>query len=297
MEFKNKKMTQTPFSKIIAGTMTWGIWGKNLDKNQMIELMNHCLETGITTFDHADIYGGYTTEADFGNAFGESRIDRKKIQLISKCGIQLVSENRSVKIKHYDYSKSHIIKSAEQSLKNLKTDYLDLLLLHRPSPLMQADEIAEAIEKLKTEGKILEFGVSNFTPSQTDLIQAKTEIKYNQIEFSVTHFDAMLNGSLDHMQTNGIQPMCWSPLGTVFKKNHEKSIRIKKLARQLSTKYNAEMDVLLLAWILKHPSEILPVFGTADKTRIAKLMKATTIEMELEDWFAFWTESAGKEVP
>lgn len=297
MEFKNKKMTQTPFSKIIAGTMTWGIWGKNLDKNQMIELMNHCLETGITTFDHADIYGGYTTEADFGNAFGESRIDRKKIQLISKCGIQLVSENRSVKIKHYDYSKSHIIKSAEQSLKNLKTDYLDLLLLHRPSPLIQADEIAEAIEKLKTEGKILEFGVSNFTPSQTDLIQAKTEIKYNQIEFSVTHFDAMLNGSLDHMQTNGIQPMCWSPLGTVFKKNHEKSIRIKKLARQLSTKYNAEIDVLLLAWILKHPSGFLPVFGTADKTRIAKLMKATTIEMELEDWFAFWTESAGKEVP
>jgi len=297
MEFKNKKMTQTPFSKIIAGTMTWGIWGKNLDKNQMIELMNHCLETGITTFDHADIYGGYTTEADFGNAFGESRIDRKKIQLISKCGIQLVSENRSVKIKHYDYSKSHIIKSAEQSLKNLKTDYLDLLLLHRPSPLIQADEIAEAIEKLKTEGKILEFGVSNFTPSQTDLIQAKTEIKYNQIEFSVTHFDAMLNGSLDHMQTNGIQPMCWSPLGTVFKKNHEKSIRIKKLARQLSTKYNAEIDVLLLAWILKHPSGFLPVFGTADKTRIAKLMKATTIEMELEDWFAFWTESAGNLVP
>jgi predicted oxidoreductase len=297
MEFKNKKMGQRPFSKIIAGTMTWGIWGKNLDKNQMIELMNHCLETGITTFDHADIYGGYTTEAAFGNAFGESRIDRKKIQLISKCGIQLVSENRSAKIKHYDYSKYHIIRSAEQSLKNLKTDYLDLLLLHRPSPLMQADEIAEAIEKLKTEGKILEFGVSNFTPGQTDLIQAKTEIKYNQIEFSVTHFDAMLNGSLDHMQTNGIQPMCWSPLGTVFKKDDEKSIRIKKLAKRLSSKYNVEIDVLLLAWILKHPSGILPVFGTADKTRIENLMMATTIEMELEDWFAFWTESAGNPVP
>jgi predicted oxidoreductase len=263
----------------------------------MIELMNHCLETGITTFDHADIYGGYTTEAAFGNAFGKSGINRKKIQLISKCGIQLVLENRSAKIKHYDYSKSHIISSAEQSLKNLKTDYLDLLLLHRPSPLIQTDEVAEAIEKLMSEGKILEFGVSNFTPTQTDLIQAKTEIKYNQIEFSVTHFDAMLNGSLDHMQVNGIQPMCWSPLGTVFKKDDKKSIRIKKLAKRLSTKYNAEMDVLLLAWILKHPSGILPVFGTADKTRIANLMKATTIEMELEDWFAFWTESAGNPVP
>jgi predicted oxidoreductase len=290
-------MTKIPFSKIIAGTMTWGHWGKNLDKNQMIELMNSCLENGITTFDHADIYGGYTTEVAFGNAFGESRIDREKIQLISKCGIQLPSENRSTKIHHYNYSKSHIIWSAEQSLKNLKTDYLDLLLLHRPSPLMQVDEIAEAIEKLKNEGKILDVGVSNFTPSQTDLIQTKTEINYNQIEFSVTHFEAMLNGSLDYMQTNGIQPMCWSPLGTVFKKDDEKSIRIKKLAKRLSSKYNAEIDVLLLAWILKHPSGILPVFGTADKTRIAKLMKATTIEMELEDWFAFWTESAGKEVP
>jgi len=289
-------VSKTPFSKIIAGTMTWGIWGKNLDKNQMIELMNSCLETGITTFDHADIYGGYTTEAAFGNAFAESRIDRKKIQLISKCGIQLLSENRSTKIKHYDYSKSHIISSAEQSLKNLKTDYLDLFLLHRPSPLMQVDEIAEAIEKLKTEGKILDFGVSNFTPSQTDLIQTKTKINYNQIQFSVTHFEAMLDGSLDHMKINGIQPMCWSPLGTVFRKEDDKSSRIKNLAEQFSLKYDVEIDVLLLAWILKHPLGILPVFGTADKTRIAKLMKAARIEMELEDWFAFWTESAGKPV-
>ena len=290
-------MNKTPFSKIIAGTMTWGIWGKNLDKNQMIELMNSCIETEITTFDHADIYGGYTTEAAFGNAFGESQIKREDIQLISKCGIQLPTENRNTKIHHYNYSKSHIIWSAEQSLKNLKTDYLDLFLLHRPSPLMQVDEIAEAIEKLKTEGKILDVGVSNFTPSQTDLIQTKTKINYNQIEFSITHFEPMLDGSLDHMRLNGIQPMCWSPLGSVFKKGDDKSIRIKKLATQLSLKYNVEIDVLLLAWIMKHPSGILPVFGTANKSRIANLMKATTIEMELEDWFALWTESAGNPIP
>jgi predicted oxidoreductase len=290
-------INKTPFSKIIAGTMTWGIWGKNLDKKQMIDLMNFCLETGITTFDHADIYGGYTNESDFGNAFGESQIKREDIQLISKCGIQLPTENRTTKIHHYNYSKSHIIWSAEQSLKNLKTDYLDLFLLHRPSPLMQVDEIAEAIEKLKNDGKILDVGVSNFTPSQTDLIQTKTKINYNQIEFSITHFEPMLDGSLDHMQLNGIQPMCWSPMGSVFKKADDKSIRIKKLAAQLSQKYNVEIDVLLLTWILKHPSGILPVFGTADKSRIANLMKATTIEMELEDWFAFWTASAGNPIP
>jgi predicted oxidoreductase len=290
-------MNKTLFSKIIAGTMTWGYWGKNLNKNQMIELMNSCIETGITTFDHADIYGGYTTEAAFGNAFGESQIDRNKIQLISKCGIQLPSENRNTKIHHYNYAKEHIIWSAEQSLKNLKTDYLDLLLLHRPSPLMQVDEIVEAIEKLKSEGKILDFGVSNFTPSQTDLIQTKIKVNYNQIEFSATHFEPMLDGSLDYMQTNNITPLCWSPMGTVFKKNDEKSVRVKNLATKLSTKYDVTIDVLLLAWILKHPAGILPVFGTADKTRITHLMKATEVEMGLEDWFAFWTESAGNPIP
>jgi len=292
-----KPMTKTPFSKIIAGTMTWGVWGKKLDKNQKIDLMNFCIEMGITTFDHADIYGGYTNESDFGNAFGESQIKREDIQLISKCGIQLPSANRNTKIHHYNYSKSHIIWSAENALKNLKTDYLDLLLLHRPSPLMQVDEIAEAIEKLISEGKILDVGVSNFTPSQTDLIQSKTKINYNQIEFSVTHLEPMLDGSLDYMQLHKIQPMCWSPMGSVFKKVDEKSIRIIKLASELSLKYNVEIDALLLAWILKHPAGILPVFGTTNKTRIANLMKATTVEMELEDWFAFWTESAGNHVP
>lgn len=290
-------INKTAFSKIIAGTMTWGTWGKNLDRNQMIELIHSCIETGITTFDHADIYGGYTTEAAFGNAFGESQIKREDIQLISKCGIQLPSENRSTKIHHYNYSKSHIIWSAEQSLKNLKTDYLDLLLLHRPSPLMQVEEIVEAIEKLKKEGKILDVGVSNFSPSQTDLIESILKINYNQIEFSVTHFQAMLDGSLDHMQLNRIQPMCYSPMGSVFKKTDDRSNRITKLADQLSLKYNVELDVLLLAWILKHPSGILPVFGTANKSRIANLMQATRVELELEDWFALWTASAGHPIP
>jgi predicted oxidoreductase len=290
-------INKTAFSKIIAGTMTWGTWGKNLDTNQMIELIHSCIETGITTFDHADIYGGYTTEAAFGNAFDESQIKREDIQLISKCGIQLPSANRSTKIHHYNYSKSHIIWSAEQSLTNLKTDYLDLLLLHRPSPLMQVDEIVEAIEKLKNDGKILDVGVSNFTPSQTNLIESKLKMNYNQIEFSVTHFQAMLDGSLDHMQLNRIQPMCYSPMGSVFKKTDDTSNRITKLADQLSLKYNVELDVLLLAWILKHPSGILPVFGTTSKNRIVNLMQATEVEMELEDWFALWTASAGHPIP
>ena len=137
-------------SPIIAGTMNWGIWDKNLSTTEMSHLINICIENKITTFDHADIYGGYTTEAAFGKALTESKVDRKNMQLITKCGIEHISENRPKNVvKHYDYSAAYIIWSVENSLKNLQTDYLDALLLHRPSPLMQADEIAEAVEKLK----------------------------------------------------------------------------------------------------------------------------------------------------
>lgn len=290
-------MDKKSFSKIIAGTMTWGVWGKNCSTQQMIELMNCCLENNITTFDHADIYGDYTTEAEFGKAFNESKIDRSTIQLISKCGIQMESDKRNNFVKHYDYATSYIIGSVEQSLRNLQTDYLDLLLLHRPSPLMRADDIAEAIAKLKQDGKILDFGVSNFTPLQTDLIETKIKINYNQISFSITDFEAMTNGSLDHMQTRNITPMCWSPLGTVFRQDNDQTQRLKNILGELSTKYAVPADILLLAWILKHPAGILPVCGTADPSRLANLMKATTVNMELQDWFALWSESAGVPVP
>ena len=145
---------QVKLSPIIAGVMSWGIWDKNLNTKEMSHLMHLFLENGISSFDHADIYGGYTTEAAFGKALLESKIERKNLQLITKCGIELISENRPQNlVKHYNYSKEYIIWSAENSLKNLQTDYLDVFLLHRPSPLLQVDEVAEAIEKLKSEGR------------------------------------------------------------------------------------------------------------------------------------------------
>ncbi len=284
---------KTSLSKIISGTMTWGIWGKNLDEKSMINLMNNCLENNISTFDHADIYGNYTTEASFGNAFANAKIEREKVQFISKCGIQTEARNA---VKHYNYKKEYIVWSVENTLNNLKTDYLDILLLHRPSPLMQADEIAEAVEKLKTEGKIIDFGVSNFTPSQCELIQTRTKISCNQIQFSLTDFDAMNNGNLDFMQVNKIVPMAWNPLGSVFKVDSEKTSRIEKAANKLSDKYNVEVDVLLLVWIMKHPAGILPVFGTTDQSRISKLIKTTEIDMDLEDWFEIYTTSLGHKV-
>lgn len=277
--------------------MTWGIWGKKLQKNDMIDLMHHCIDENINTFDHADIYGGYTTEADFGLAFAESDIKRENIQLISKCGIQYVSDNRTNTVKHYDYSKSYIIWSVESSLKHLKTDYLDLLLLHRPSPLMEPDEIAEAISELKTRGLISSFGVSNFTPSQVELLSKSVDVSVNQIEFSLTQHTAMHNGSLDHMMTNNITPMAWSPLGNVFREDTEQTRRIHRQLGELLDTYNATEDQLLLAWILKHPSKIHPVIGTTNKQRITDAMKAAKIKLDLEDWFKILVACQGHKVP
>lgn len=277
--------------------MNWGAWDKKLSAEEMAHTIHICLENGITTFDHADIYGGYTTEAEFGEGFKKSRLSRESIQLISKCGIQHVTGNRSNRIKHYDYSKDYIIWSVENSLKNLQTDYLDVLLLHRPSPLMVADEIAEAITKLQSEGKIVDFGLSNFTSSQTDLIQQKIKVSYNQIQFSASYFTPMLDGSLDHMQVHGIRPMAWNPLGNVFREDSEQTRWLKRLLASLVQKYDVGADVLLLAWILRHPAGIIPIAGTVNVARIQQLMKATKIEMELEDWFAIWTESMGDKVP
>ena len=291
LETRNSKL-----SEIIAGTMNWGVWDKKLNTQEMIHLINICIENKITTFDHADIYGGYTTEEQFGKAFGESKISREKLQLISKCGIQLEG-SRTNKIKHYDYSKEYIIWSVENSLKNLQTDYLDVLLLHRPSPLMIADEIAEAVEKLKSEGKIIDFGLSNFTTSQSELIRSKTEVSYNQIQFSATHYEAMLDGSLDYMQTHSIRPMSWNPLGTVFREDSDQTRRLKKLLAQLVEKYEVGSDTILLAWILKHPSNVLPVAGTVNVARIQALMKAVDLNLDQQDWFAIWTESMGNKVP
>ncbi|WP_321254210.1 aldo/keto reductase [Psychroserpens sp.] len=285
------------YSRLIAGTMTWGIWGKALQKTEIIDLMGHCIENGITTFDHADIYGGYTTESDFGKAFKDSGIDRTSIELISKCGIQYLSDNRNNSVKHYNYSKDYIIWSAENSLNLLNSDYLDLLLLHRPSPLMQPEEIAEAISNLKSRGLIKSFGVSNFTASQMALINKYSTIDVNQIEFSLTQHSAMHDGILDHMMTNTVTPMAWSPLGSVFREDTEQNRRIHKQLGALLEKYNASEDQLLLAWILKHPSLIHPVIGTTTKKRITDAANAINIELELEDWFKILVACQGHKVP
>ncbi|MAV78704.1 MAG: aldo/keto reductase [Flavobacteriaceae bacterium TMED171] len=287
----------TKGKRIISGTMNWGVWGKQLDTSSMAELIASCVEHGVLTFDHADIYGGYSTEAEFGKAFLETKIPREDLYFISKCGIQFSNNSSPILLNYYNYSKDYIVAQVENSLQNLQTDFLDLLLLHRPSPLMQSDDINAAIYQLITQGKIKAFGVSNFTSSQIDLIQESHPIVYNQIECSLLHYLPLYDGTLDYLTKNKIGVMAWSPLGKYFTNHDNKRKRIKKALIPLMEKYEAEEDELLLAWLMHHPAQIHPVIGTTKIGRIKKSVRVIKIQMEEIDWFSLLVASQGHEMP
>lgn len=262
----------------------------------MADLMVFCVSKGLTTFDHADIYGDYENETAFGKAFVDSGINRESIQLISKCGIQMTQGRNNV-VKHYQYDADYIIWSAEQSLKKLQTDYLDLFLLHRPSPLMVPEEIAKAIGELKSMGKIRQFGVSNFTPSQIAVLEQEVEVEGNQVEFSLTHTTPMEDGTFDDCVANKRMTMAWSPLGSYFRENNQQNKRISKVLESLTEKYGVDESQLLLSFLFKHPSKVYPVVGTTNRTRLAASLEATKIDLELQDWFILLEASKGVEVP
>ena len=246
------------------------------------------------------IRDSYTTEALFGRATKGKSSLRQRMELISKCGIKLVTPNRpDFKLKSYDTSKAHILSSVDQSLKNLKTDYLDLLLIHRPSPLMDPSEIAETFNQLKQAGKVLNFGVSNFTVSQFSTLNKYYPLITNQIEISLLHDEFLLDGTLDQCIRNGIAPMAYSTMakGAFFAEETSDSIkRIKKVASKLKKKYHATYEELVTAWLLAHPARILPIIGTTVIERMTMAVRATEINLEREDWFALWEASRGEEV-
>jgi len=288
-------------SPVIAGCMKWGQWGVKYSTAQYLQLIENCIVNKITSFDHADIYGDYTVEEEFGNALKLKPHLRQQIQLITKCGIRRFTPNRPEhKIHSYDTSRLHIITSVERSLKNLNTDYIDLLFIHRPDPLMNPQEIAEAFAQLKQEGKVLHFGVSNFTPSQMDMMMTAFKIEFNQLEISVLHLDPFHDGSLDKCIQHNIRPMSWGPLGSGKLYNDdtdERNIRVLAVANILSEKYNCSADQILLAFLFKHPSKIIPVIGSTKIERLTSAYDATKINIEREEWFMLWRASKGHEIP
>ncbi|HYG04570.1 MAG TPA: aldo/keto reductase [Chryseosolibacter sp.] len=276
-------------SRIIAGAWRWNeIDGATVDK-----LITTSLDAGITSFDHADIYGNYGNEAIFGNWLKKNQSLRQSMQLITKCGIRLLSAKQpGTWIKHYDTSKEHIIQSVENSLQNFGTDYVDLLLIHRPDPLMDPETVADAFGLLKQNGKVLHFGVSNFTATQFEMLQSclPFPLVTNQLEISLGKVDTLFDGTLDVMMKHKASPMAWSPLGGGKLMTSQANLWTK------NEKYNATETQLSLAWLLRHPADIFPVIGTTQPSRVTESAKAIDIELDRQDWFEMLKAATGKDV-
>ncbi|MEM8886409.1 MAG: aldo/keto reductase [Bacteroidota bacterium] len=289
------------FSPIIVGAMRLGIWGVNMSTDELEKYIDQCLELGLKDFDHADIYGHYTEEARFGQLIKRRPDLKSKIRVTTKCGIKMLADNRpSHKIKSYDSGQAHIIASTENSLKELGVDCLDLYLIHRPDYLMDPAEIAEAVERLKKAGKIKHFGVSNFTPSQFDLLNSYTPLATNQIEVSLLHLNALDDGSLDQCIKHKIAPTAWSPFGggSIFSEKEDIRVkRIRKTAAELGEKHEASIDQILLAWLFRHPSGIVPIVGSSKIERIKSAVEAAHIKLSREEWYELLEASRGEEVP
>lgn len=279
-------------SRIIVGAWRW----TNESTEQIAELIQTSLDAGINTFDHADIYGNYSCEESFGNALRANASLRNKISLITKFGIKLLSDKRPAHaIKHYDTSVEHIVWSVENSLKMLNTDRIDLLLIHRPDPLLNPTEVAEAFSKLKQQGKVLNFGVSNFTTSQFEMLQSYLSFPLvtNQIELSLFKHDPFFNGTTDTLMKHNVKPLAWSPLGGGKFFEDE---RVKGLLNHLASEYKASVTQILLAWLLKHPSGVLPILGTTKPERVIEGAGALTVNLSRQHWFELLKAATGKDV-
>ncbi|MFN5170540.1 MAG: aldo/keto reductase family oxidoreductase [Cyclobacteriaceae bacterium] len=277
------------FSRLIAGVWRW----HTVSPETVDRLVHTALDHGISTFDHADIYGDHGNEEIFGQLLKRQPALRGQMELVTKCGIKLVSARRpATRLKHYDTSRDHIFWSVENSLSALGTDYLDLLLIHRPDPLLNPVEVAEAFGDLKAQGKVLHFGVSNFTPSQFNLLQQALPFPLvtNQIEISLSRVDPLFNGELDNLMLRGARAMAWSPLGGGKRVGDERDWFA------MAAKYNASYGQLALAWLLRHPSGIFPIVGTTQPDRVAEAAKGISVELDRQDWFDMLRWATGREV-
>ncbi len=272
------------------------------DADSVARLVHGAIDIGITSFDHADIYGNYGVEEAFGAGLQRWGGSRDTIELITKCDIMLISgarpENR---IKHYDTSSAHIRASVERSLKNLHTDYIDVLLLHRPDPLMDADDTARGLEDVVKAGKVRAVGVSNFLPHQFDFLASRLPFPLvtNQIEFSVKYVSPLTDGSLDHAQRLRYAPMIWSPLGggSLFTGEGVQEVRLRAALRDIASQLdNTDISAIAIAWLLRHPASLIPVLGSLKIDRLKTMATALDIELSRQQWFAILKASTGEDV-
>ena len=280
--------------------LVYGMWRLGDDTDTSIDHVRNkisaCLDQGITTMDQADIYGGYEAEEILGAALTPEL--RNQIEIVTKCDIVApVGRYADAKVKHYDTSQAHILASVDHSLRLMKIDHIDLLLIHRPDPLMDHLETGAALDDVVASGKVRAVGVSNFRPWDWDLLQSamKTKLVTNQIEISLLHHAPFTNGDLAFHQMNGQPPMAWSPLGggALF------DTRLSGLhgaLQAIASEHDVDISAVAVAWLLAHPARILPVLGTNNLDRIARIGDAAKIQIDRETWFDLYTHALGHEV-
>ena len=286
------------FSRIV-----YGMWrlGDDVDRSPLHvqAKIEACLEQGITTFDQADIYGDYESETILGQCLKDQPALRAGMEIVTKCDIMLVSgkyPNR--RVKHYDTSAAHITASVEASLRHMGIETIDVLLLHRPDPLMDHLETGRALDDLVDSGKVRAIGVSNFKLHDWNLLQSAMEqpLVTNQIELSLLAPGGFTNGDVAYLQERGIPPMAWSPLagGRLF---DPENATLRATLAEVGAKWGVDETAVAVAWLLAHPALILPVMGTNNLDRIRRLSDATKVAMDRETWFDLYTLALGHEVP
>lgn len=289
------------FSELVQGYWRLGEWG--MTAQECLTFLKQHLELGITTVDHADIYGNYECEQLFGEALALEPSLREQLQIVTKCDIKLCSAKfPERKINHYDTSAAHIYQSVNNSLERLRVNEIDVLLIHRPDVLMDADEVAEAFTELHKVGKVKHFGVSNFSPAQFELLQSRLgkPLVTNQVEINPLNFDVAHDGTLDQMQMLRTRPMAWSCLGggAIFNGDSEQAQRVRAVLEELREELGAEsIDQVIYAWVRALPSKPLPIIGSGKIERVQAAVDALDLTLSREQWYRVWVASKGHGVP
>ena len=287
--------------QIEVSQLAYGKWRLTDDPDMSVEHIRNklaaCLDQGITTIDQADIYGGYQSEEILGNALRGTAL-RNQIEIITKCDIIApVGRHRKARVKYYDTTRAHILASVDQSLQLMAIEHIDLLLLHRPDPLMNHFETGGALDELVVSGKVRAVGTSNFHPYDWQLLQSamKTPLVTNQIELSVLAHEPLTNGDVAFHQMNATPIMAWSPLagGDLFAARNQ--ILLDLLSR-IGSQQGADAAAVAVAWLLAHPARIIPVMGTNSIARIERLSDALTVSIDRQTWYEIYTAALGHEV-
>lgn len=282
--------------------LVYGLWRLGDDKDTRAEhvraKIDACLDQGITTLDNADIYGDYTVEELLGNALTKEL--RQKVEIVTKCDIVAPCGRYSdAPVKHYDTSRSHIESSVEHALRLMKIEAIDLLLIHRPDPLMDHQETGRCLDDLVASGKVRAVGVSNFRPWDWDLLQSAmdTPLATNQIELSLIANDAFTNGDVARHQQDGVPIMAWSPLaGGAILRGEGQHTQLRTVLSEIAHDQGVGMSAVAVAWLLHHPARIMPVLGTNNLERIGRISNAMKVRMDRVTWFRLYQAALGREV-